>query len=131
VAAQGTSAGEYEVRGERYAVLASAEGYREMGLASWYGEDFAGKPTANGEIYDPDGLTAAHRSLPLSTWVEVTNLSNGKKVTLRVNDRGPFRDTHLRIIDVSHAAARELGIIGLGLARVEIVALPTGLPPGN
>jgi rare lipoprotein A len=122
---------EYEVRGERYAILASAVGYKEMGLASWYGDEFRGRPTSSGEIYDPNQLTAAHRSLPIDTWVEVTNLSNGRKVQLRINDRGPFTDPHLRIIDVSHAAARDLGMIGLGLARVEVVALPSGaIPPG-
>jgi rare lipoprotein A len=121
--------GEYEVRGERYVVLASAAGYRDSGLASWYGAEFAGRPTSSGEIYDPNQLTAAHRNLPLDTWVQVTNLSNGRKVTLRINDRGPFADTHLRIIDVSYAAARDLGMLGLGLARVEVVAMPSGSPP--
>lgn len=124
--------GEYEVQGERYVVLASSDGYRDSGVASWYGAEFAGRPTSSGEIYDPSQLTGAHRNLPLNTWVQVTNLANGRKVNLRINDRGPFRDTHLRIIDVSWAAARDLGMLGAGLARVEVIALPTGSqPPGN
>jgi rare lipoprotein A len=124
--------GEYEVQGERYEVLASSEGYRDSGVASWYGAEFAGRPTSSGEIYDPSQLTGAHRNLPLNSWVQVTNLANGRKVNLRINDRGPFKDTHLRIIDVSWAAARDLGMLGTGLARVEVVALPTGSqPPGS
>jgi len=114
----------YEVFGESYAVLASAEGYAERGVASWYGQEFAGRPTSSGEIFDPRKLTAAHRSLPLDTWVEVTNLRNGRKVVLRVNDRGPFVDTGQRIIDVSHEAARLLGLVAPGTAPVEVRALP-------
>ena len=114
----------YEVYGERYDVLADAGGYRQVGVASWYGNAFAGRPTSSGELYDPEGLTAAHRTLPLSTWVEVTNLENGKKVVLRVNDRGPFRRTEERIIDVSFGAAKLLGLVGPGVARVEVRALP-------
>jgi rare lipoprotein A len=113
-------------------VLASSVGYRDAGVASWYGAEFAGRPTASGEVYDPSQLTGAHRNLPLDSWVQVTNLANGRKVNLRINDRGPFKDTHLRIIDVSWAAARDLGMLGTGLARVEVVALPSGSqPPGN
>lgn len=115
----------YEVFGETYAILDSAEGYEEVGLASWYGREFAGRPTSSGEIFDPNGLTAAHRSLPLSTWVEVKNLENGKTVVLRVNDRGPFVDTDRRIIDVSYGAARLLGLIAPGTAQVEVRALPS------
>lgn len=113
----------YEVRGRRYTVLASAEGYREAGIASWYGHEFAGRPTSSGEIFDPDLLTAAHRSLPLSTWVEVINLDNGRRVVVRVNDRGPFADVERRIIDLSREAARQLGMIGAGIARVQVRAL--------
>ena len=94
-----------------------------MGYASWYGEEFEGRPTSSGEIFDPELLTAAHRSLPLPTWVEVTNLENQRRVVLRVNDRGPFADTERRIIDVSEAAARRLGLIGVGVARVRVRAL--------
>jgi rare lipoprotein A len=114
----------YQVFGEWYAVLASAAGYYEVGVASWYGDEFAGRPTSSGEIFDPDELTAAHRSLPLSTWVEVKNLENGRSVVLRVNDRGPFADTDERIIDVSHAAARALGFVNAGVTRVEVRAVP-------
>jgi rare lipoprotein A len=114
----------YEVFGEVYAVLGSSVGYRETGVASWYGQEFAGRPTSSGEIFDPRKLTAAHRSLPLHTWVEVTNLRNGRKVVLKVNDRGPFVDTEDRIIDVSHEAARVLGLVGPGIGPVEVRALP-------
>ena len=114
----------YEVFGQRYSVMESGEGYREIGLASWYGREFAGRPTSSGETFDPAKLTAAHRSLPLATWVEVTNLENGRKVVLRVNDRGPFVDTEQRIIDVSYEAGRLLGLIGSGTAPVEVRALP-------
>lgn len=123
-AAAVATAGTYEVFGVRYAVLASAADYLEVGVASWYGEEFAGRPTASGEIFDPDQLTAAHRSLPLSTWVEVKNLDNGRSLVLRVNDRGPFAHTAERIIDVSEAAARELGFMRAGTARVEVRSVP-------
>ena len=113
----------YEVFGIAYRVEDSAEGYDEVGYASWYGEEFDGRPTSSGEIFDPELLTAAHRSLPLPTWVEVTNLENQRSVVLRVNDRGPFADTERRIIDVSEAAARRLGLIGVGVGRVRVRAL--------
>ncbi|HUF76398.1 MAG TPA: septal ring lytic transglycosylase RlpA family protein, partial [Longimicrobiales bacterium] len=115
---------EYEVLGQRYTLLPSAEDYIEVGVASWYGGEFAGRPTSNGERYNPEGLTAAHRTLPMSTWVEVRNLQNGRSVVLRVNDRGPFSDTHERIIDVSQVAARILGLLGPGTAPVEVRAVP-------
>lgn len=89
-----------------------------VGMASYYGNEFAGRRTANGEVYSSKGLTAAHRSLPFGTKVRVTNLANGRKVVVRINDRGPFRKG--RIIDVSYAAARELGLIAPGVARVRI-----------
>lgn len=114
----------YEVFGETYTVMASAEGYVQRGVASWYGQEFAGRPTSSGEIFDPRKLTAAHRSLPLDTWVEVTNLRNGRKVVLKVNDRGPFAETEDRIIDVSYEAARLLGLVGPGTGPVEVRALP-------
>lgn len=113
----------YEVFGRRYRVLDAADGYRETGLASWYGEAFHGRPTASGETYDMHGISAAHRTLPLHTWVEVRNLDNGRRLTLRVNDRGPFADTGRRILDLSYGAARELGVVSAGLARVEVRAL--------
>ena len=113
----------YVIDGQRYYTLASASGYREKGLASWYGSKFHGRKTANGEIYDMHGLTAAHKTLPLNTWVKVTNLRNGKDITVRVNDRGPFvRD---RLIDMSYAGARMLGMVDDGVAPVTIEALGT------
>lgn len=113
----------YEVFGRRYRVLDSAAGYRETGWASWYGEAFDGRPTASGETFDMHGVSAAHRTLPLHTWVEVHNLDNGRRLTLRVNDRGPFADTGRRILDLSYGAAQALGVVGPGLARVEVRAL--------
>lgn len=111
----------YEVFGERYYVLDSSDGFRERGVASWYGRDFHGKPTSSGEIYDMRELTAAHKTLPIPTWVEVTNLANGRRVIVKVNDRGPFVDG--RIIDLSQRAAEELDMIGTGTARVQVRAL--------
>jgi len=113
----------YEVFGERYKVLDSAEGYDAEGVASWYGKEFDGRPTASGETFDMDGFSAAHRTLPLHTWVHVTNLANGRSVVLRINDRGPFAHTETRIIDLSYGAARELDMVGTGTARVKIRAL--------
>lgn len=92
--------------------------YNEVGVASWYGDAFNQKATANGEIFDMDGFSAAHTTLPLPSLVEVTNLENGKKLTVRVNDRGPFVGG--RIIDLSHAAAIELGYADKGLAKVRV-----------
>lgn len=116
---------EYEVNGVTYRVLEGSEGYEAEGLASWYGSDFHGRRTSSGEPYDMYAMTAAHRSLPLPTYVEVTNLENGEVVVLRVNDRGPFHEG--RIIDVSYVAARKLGLVGPGTARVRVRALePAG-----
>jgi rare lipoprotein A len=98
----------YVVKGRRYYILSSAKGFKEKGLASWYGEPFHGRRTASGEIYDMDKISAAHKTLPLHTWVEVRNLGNNRLLTLRINDRGPFVPG--RIIDLSRAAAQELGI---------------------
>lgn len=111
----------YEVLGQRYFVLPTSAGYREQGIASWYGPDFHGQPTSTGEIYDMHQLTAAHPTLPLPTEVKVTNLANGKSVVVTVNDRGPFAKN--RIIDLSYAAAKELDMIGPGTAQVEVKAL--------
>ena len=111
----------YEVAGKRYYVLDSSDGFRERGIASWYGRDFHGRTTSSGEIYDMYLMTAAHKSLPLPTWVEVTNLSNDKRVIVKVNDRGPFIDG--RIIDLSQRAADELDMIVAGTARVQVRAL--------
>jgi hypothetical protein len=111
----------YVVKGRRYYIMASANGFKEKGLASWYGEPFHGRKTASGEIYDMDKVSAAHKTLPLHTWVEVRNLDNKRSMTLRINDRGPFVSG--RIIDLSRAAARELGVYGPGVAKVYLRAV--------
>lgn len=113
----------YEVFGRRYRVLDSAEGYDKTGITSWYGEAFHGRPTASGETYDMYGISAAHRTLPLHSWVEVENLDNGRRIVLRVNDRGPYADISRRMLDLSYGAALELGVVGPGLARVRVRAL--------
>lgn len=97
---------------------ASAQGYDKEGKASWYGQTHHGRRTSSGETFDMNGLTAAHRSLPLGSTIRVTNLTNGRSVVLRVNDRGPFVGG--RIIDVSHRAARELNFVQAGVARVRV-----------
>ena len=117
----------YEVFGKRYVVLQSSYGYRERGVASWYGSKFHGNPTASGEIYDMYAMTAAHKTLPLPTTVKITNLRNDRSAVVIVNDRGPF--VHNRIIDVSNSAARELDMLRTGTTRVEIVAV-TGSSAG-
>jgi rare lipoprotein A len=111
----------YEVEGRRYVVLPSAVGYVERGTASWYGPDFHGGRTATGEIYDMHAMSGAHPTLPLPTWVRVTNLDNGRSIVVRLNDRGPFRKD--RIVDLSRAAAVELDMIRAGTARVEVRSL--------
>jgi rare lipoprotein A len=111
----------YVVFGERYTVMETSAGYEEQGIASWYGEPFHGRRTSSGEIYDMHKLSAAHKSLPLPTYVEVTNLENGRQIVVRVNDRGPFHDG--RVIDLSYAAARKLDIVGPGTAEVRVRAL--------
>lgn len=113
----------YEVFGVTYRVMEDASGYDQRGEASWYGDEFDGRPTATGETFDMNELSAAHRTLPLHTVVEVTNLDNGNRVILRVNDRGPFARTDRRIIDVSYGAARRLGMVEQGIARVRVRAL--------
>ena len=110
----------YVVKGVRYTPRVDPD-YDETGLASWYGPGFQGKPTANGEIYDMNALTAAHKTLPLPSRVRVENLENGRSIVLKVNDRGPF--VHGRIIDVSKRAARELGFLRAGVARVRVTVL--------
>jgi rare lipoprotein A len=111
----------YTVLGKTYEVLPSSHGFVEEGTASWYGRKFHGRPTSNGERFDMYGMTAAHKSLPIPTYVEVTNLENGQKAVLRVNDRGPFHSQ--RNIDLSWGAAAKLGFADQGTARVRIVAL--------
>jgi rare lipoprotein A len=103
----------------------------ETGLASWYGHPYHGRPAANGEIYDMEALTAAHRTLPFGTWVHVVNLSNDKTVDVRITDRGPFVEN--RIIDLSHAAAVAIALIGPGVARVrlDILSVPSTASGAN
>ena len=111
----------YLVHDRKYAVLKSSQGFAETGIASWYGNPFHGRETSNGEIYDMHQMTAAHKHLPLPSFVEVTNLQNNKQVVLRVNDRGPFVGN--RVIDLSYAAAKALDVIQSGTAQVSIRAL--------
>ncbi len=111
----------YMVNGERFDPLLDHHGFVEEGLASWYGADFHGKKTSNGEIYDMHALTAAHKTLPLGVWVKVRNLKSGQEQVLRVNDRGPF--VAGRIIDLSYAGAQALGVVGPGTAPVRVEAL--------
>jgi len=119
----------YEVAGHRYIVLASAAGYRERGVASWYGPDFHGLKTATGERYDMFAMTAAHKTLPIPCYARVTNLSNGRSVVVRINDRGPFVAN--RIIDLSYTAAAKLDMIRNGTAFVDVEVLSPASPaPG-
>ncbi|WP_454832315.1 septal ring lytic transglycosylase RlpA family protein [Pseudoxanthomonas wuyuanensis] len=111
----------YTVLGKRYHVLDRVEGYQEQGIASYYGAKFHGRRTSNQEVYDMYAFTAAHKSLPLPSFAQVTNLDNGASVVVRVNDRGPFHEG--RIIDLSYAAAVKLGITQRGTGRVEVRAL--------
>jgi len=114
----------YEVFGETYQVMGSADGHQERGIASWYGSKFHGRRTSSGEPYDMYTMTAAHRNLPLPTWVEVRHLGNDRRIVVKVNDRGPFADN--RIIDLSYAAAAKLGMLGTGTAPVEIRTVTPG-----
>lgn len=111
----------YQVFGKSYNVLDSAEGFTETGIASFYGEKFHGHLTSNGEIYNMYSMTAAHKNLPLPTYVKVTNLNNNKTIIVRVNDRGPFHEG--RIIDLSYGAAYKLGFTKKGTAPVKIEAI--------
>jgi rare lipoprotein A len=110
----------YKISGKWYQPLPYARGYRERGLASWYGKKFHGRKTANGETYNMYGISAAHKTLPLGTYVTVKNLDNGKTLVVRINDRGPF--VKGRIIDLSYGAAKKLGVVGPGTARVDVLA---------
>lgn len=118
----------YVVFGKRYYVMESSKGYVEKGIASWYGTKFHGRRTSSGETYDMYAMTAAHKNLPLPSYVKVTNLNNGKSVVVKVNDRGPFHEN--RIIDLSYTAAIKLDIVkkGTGLVEVEVVESGQVLP---
>lgn len=114
----------YEVLGRRYRVRDSAAGYDEKGTASWYGSKFHGRRTSSGEPYDMYRMTAAHRTLPLPTYARVTHLDNGRSVVVRINDRGPFHDD--RLIDLSYAAATQLGVVDTGTAPVRVQVIEPG-----
>lgn len=111
----------YTVNGKTYHPVKHSRGYRERGVASWYGRMFHGRRTSSGEPYDMYAMTAAHRTLPLPSYARVRNLRNGKQVVLKINDRGPF--LHNRLIDLSYAAASRLGIVDTGTGLVEVVAV--------
>lgn len=111
----------YEVFGKTYYVMESSKGFKQKGKASWYGTKFHGRRASSGETYDMYAMTAAHKTLPLPTYVEVKNLRNGRTAVVKVNDRGPFHDG--RIIDLSYAAATKLGVVATGTAPVEIRAI--------
>lgn len=118
-----TAVGEpYEIRGVRYVPREDPD-YEAFGVASWYGSRFHGRLTASGEIFDMHAMTAAHRTLPFGTQVQVTVLNTGKSIILTINDRGPFIKG--RVIDISRAAAKRLGMIGAGIARVRVRVLPS------
>ena len=111
----------YVINNKRYFPIPSASGFNQKGVASWYGKDFHGQRTSNGEIYNMYSMTAAHKTLPMDTMLLVKNLNNNKKTVVRVNDRGPF--VKGRIIDLSYTAAKQLDLVGHGVAQVTIVAL--------
>lgn len=111
----------YRVFGKRYYTMRSSKHYDVVGTASWYGTQFHERNTSSGEPYDMLGMTAAHKTLPLPTYVEVTNLANQRKIIVKVNDRGPFASD--RILDLSYVAAKKLGMLGHGTARVRVKAI--------
>lgn len=111
----------YKQYGKQYTVLSSSKNFQEQGYASWYGGRFHKKRTSSGERYNMYRMTAAHKTLPLDTYVRVTNLANGKSVVVKVNDRGPFVSN--RVIDVSYAAAKKLGMVGRGTTPVKVTAI--------
>ncbi|MDC9724358.1 MAG: septal ring lytic transglycosylase RlpA family protein [Gammaproteobacteria bacterium] len=114
----------YEVFGKRYYTLKTSRDYHEKGIASWYGKKFHGRRTSSGEIYDMYAMTAAHKTLPLPSYLEVTNLTNGRKIIVKVNDRGPFHGN--RLIDLSYSAAKQLDIVAKGTGMVELRAITGG-----
>lgn len=118
---RGGNSSTYVVLGKRYHTLSSSRGFVQRGIASWYGRKFHGRKTSNGETYDMYVMSAAHKRLPIPTYLQVTNLENGRQVVVRVNDRGPFHGN--RIVDLSYAAASRIGMLGKGTAVVEIRAI--------
>lgn len=120
---------DYEVLGQQYNVIQNPEVFTQTGIASWYGKKFHGHQTSNAEIYDMFSMTAAHKTLPLPSYLEVENTENGKKIIVRVNDRGPFHSE--RIVDLSYAAAAKLDILQTGTAKVKITLLKPEKPQNN
>jgi rare lipoprotein A len=116
----------YRVMGVWYQPIPHARNFEQQGIASWYGEKFHGRKTSNGEIYDMYAISAAHKTLPLGTYVRVFNLQNGRSLDVRINDRGPF--VRGRIIDLSYGAAKQLGVVGPGTAQVRVEALGAPAP---
>lgn len=117
---------DYEINGKTYYVLKDATGYKTTGIASWYGQKFHGHQTSNGEIFDMYRLSAAHKTLPIPSFVKVTNLENNKSTIVRVNDRGPFHPD--RVIDLSYGAAHKLGVLKHGTANVSVEAIHLDRP---
>lgn len=117
---------DYKLRGKSYTIIKSPQGFKQKGIASWYGKKFHGHLTSNGEIYDMYSMSAAHKELPIPSYVKVTNEDNGKMAIVRVNDRGPFHEG--RIIDLSYAAATKLGVVKTGTANVSIEVITTDKP---
>jgi rare lipoprotein A len=118
----------YTVLGQQYVPTTGVKVYRERGMASWYGRKFHGQPTSSGERYDMYAMTGAHPTLPIPSYVRVTNLRNGRVVVVRINDRGPF--SNKRLIDLSYTAAYKLGYVSSGTAEVEVELVVAGSPPG-
>ncbi len=119
----------YKALGQWYQPLPDARGFKQSGIASWYGDDFHGKKTSSGEIYDMYAESAAHKTLPLGTIVRVRNIDNNKEMEIRINDRGPFVTG--RVIDLSYACASKLGVLGPGTAPVELIAVGTTASAAN
>ena len=117
---------DYTLRGEDYKIVKKTEGFAEKGKASWYGKKFHGHLTSNGEIYDMYSMSAAHKTLPIPSYVKVTNTDNNKTTIVRINDRGPFHEG--RIIDLSYAAAYKLDVLRTGTANVEIEVITVAMP---
>jgi len=118
----------YVALGQQYVPTPGVKVYRERGMASWYGRKFHGQPTSSGERYDMYAMTGAHPTLPIPSYVRVTNLRNGRNVVVRINDRGPF--SNKRLIDLSYTAAYKLGYVSTGTAEVEVELVVAGSPPG-
>ncbi|MGE5153682.1 MAG: septal ring lytic transglycosylase RlpA family protein [Bdellovibrio bacteriovorus] len=119
----------YQVRGKRYFTKPTSAGHVERGLASWYGRQFHGRKTSSGERYNMYAMTAAHKTLPLPSYVRVTNMENGRSAVVKVNDRGPFHGP--RVIDLSYSAAKKLGVINKGTAMVEVRAIDPANPASD